>query len=410
MYFFLWYEDQKELSHYDMNVNYKNLVENPSLSNMDAFREYIMGKDIIILSNKWELSCSESVLKKIQENEDALKELNESLFFKYDNKIYFIFSEYYEDIWEVKVLFDTTEYMKSQIIIIKISLIIIALFGLMSYFIGRTFSKYALQDLKKIAQDAQNMSIDNFTEIKVGWPKYDEIRILADTINASFTKIRCQAGSLKQFITDVSHEFKTPLMIINSKIDLYNKMEEKWKAKDQDKKELLLSIKDNTKKLNKILETLFLLSRKSEGLESFDRENINMTHFIQQYSQDFIKSVDREVELKIVGKKKIMQYIEVSTVSIVLENLLTNAIKFNKSIPVVEVWVEDDYFWVKDSGPWMTQEDLEKIWEKFYRKDINTEGFWVGLFIVKRILDLYGWRAHVESQLWVGTTFKIYFK
>jgi signal transduction histidine kinase len=57
---------------------------------------------------------------------------------------------------------------------------------------------------------------------------------LANTINQSILKIRKQTQNLKQFITDVSHEFKTPLMVINSKIDLYKKLVEKGKSKPGD--------------------------------------------------------------------------------------------------------------------------------------------------------------------------------
>jgi len=72
------------------------------------------------------------------------------------------------------------------------------------------------------------MDIDKpFNRINVVCNKDDEINILARTINKSFTHIKNQTIILKQFITDVSHEFKTPLMVINSQIDLYNKKAEK---------------------------------------------------------------------------------------------------------------------------------------------------------------------------------------
>ncbi|MGB2110907.1 MAG: histidine kinase dimerization/phospho-acceptor domain-containing protein [Patescibacteria group bacterium] len=65
-------------------------------------------------------------------------------------------------------------------------------------------------------------------------------------------------------MTDVSHEFKTPLMVINSKIDVYRKQIEKGKSKPEDLNKLLNTIKNRTKKLNNTLETLFILSRKTE--------------------------------------------------------------------------------------------------------------------------------------------------
>jgi signal transduction histidine kinase len=81
--------------------------------------------------------------------------------------------------------------------------------------------------LRKISQEAKDISLDSYHEIQCEGCNDDEVKILANTINQSILKIRKQTQNLKQFITDVSHEFKTPLMVINSKIDLYKKLVEK---------------------------------------------------------------------------------------------------------------------------------------------------------------------------------------
>jgi len=230
IYFYLWYEDQKQESLYDMDVNYDAYSKTFSQNNIEAFKNYILQKDTIIIPPKWELICSSGVSKKLHNDESKLDEIKDSYFYKENWKIYFIFSQNYADIGEVKVLFDTTPYIKSQIIIIKLSLLIILFFLFISYFTWKLFSKYMLKDLRKISKEAQGINIDNFKKIECYGCKEDEIKILANTINSSFEKIQSQTQNLRQFITDVSHEFKTPLMIINSKIDVYHKWLRKIKV------------------------------------------------------------------------------------------------------------------------------------------------------------------------------------
>jgi len=132
-----------------MNTNYKKILREEKhknnrldigtrkdfrrLDNTQAFTKYILQKDTIIIPKSGgELVCSKWVAKKLHNNMELLKEIKDSLFYKWDdNRIYFIFTKYYEDIGIVKVLFDTTPYIKSQIIIIKISLILIVVFMLL---------------------------------------------------------------------------------------------------------------------------------------------------------------------------------------------------------------------------------------------------------------------------------------
>jgi hypothetical protein len=83
------------------------------------------------------LECSNGVATKIHDSKMELEELKDSYFYKNesDGKIYFIFSQTYDEIGIVKVLFDTTPYIKSQILIIKITLVIILISLLISYFV-----------------------------------------------------------------------------------------------------------------------------------------------------------------------------------------------------------------------------------------------------------------------------------
>jgi signal transduction histidine kinase len=131
--------------------------------------------------------------------------------------------------------------------------------------------------LKNISEKAKRIDIEShFEPIKINGNPEDEINILADTINKSFLKIQNQTSNLKQFITDVSHEFKTPLMVINSEIDVYNKKREKNILQKEEIENLLQKIKEKTSKLNRLLETFLLLSRIENGIETLDEKDINL--------------------------------------------------------------------------------------------------------------------------------------
>jgi signal transduction histidine kinase len=200
-------------------------------------------------------------------------------------------------------------------------------------------------------------------------------------------------------------------MIINSKIDFFTKKWEKWKIEKDDLEQLLKSIKSNTKKLNKLLETLFLLSRYTEWIEDFKKEKQDLSNYITDFVSSFTSSYDsKDIKLDFKIEKNIILEIEVSTFNIIIENLLTNAIKFGNTNLQIEVWLDKNMLYIKDNWVWISEENLSKIWDKFYRSDVNIEWFGVWLFIVKRISDLYGWKIEVESELWVWSKFIILFK
>lgn len=412
-YFFIWYNEQKEESLYDMTTNYSSLVGNWYRSNKEAFREYILQKDTIIISDSWEewLTCSPGVSEKLHNDMKLLDTVKDSLFYRDGETIYFIFSRYYEGIWEVKIFFDTTEYIHSQIIIIKVSVSLIFLWFFIYLFWGKIISRYTLKNLKSISKKAQEIHLDKkYKPINIDWAHDDEIKILADTINKAFWRIWKQTASLKQFITDVSHEFKTPLMIINSDIDVYEKKKEKGFLKKDDDSIFLQSIKTKTAKLNKLIETLFLLTRMEENISTLKFTKKDIWILTQRLIKEKFESYSKKpIELSFELVKKHMILIEETSFNIIIENLISNAIKFSNDKIKIEIQVTKNFIEIKDHGIWMTQAETKRVWEKFYRLDTNKEWFWVWLFLVKRIVDIYKWNIQLESKKGVGSSFKIFF-
>ena len=398
IYFFIWYSDQKAESWYDMNINYNNYIEWKSDTNLKAFKEYILKKDTLIIPvDWWELLCSLWVENKIHSNIDIIKN---NLFYNNWEKVFFIYTKTYPEIWEVKVFFDTTPYVKSQLIIIKISFFIIFFSLFIYYVLGKKITQYSFKNLKNISWKAKNLDIEkDFKKIKILWNKEDEINILAWTINDSFTHIKNQTYNLKQFITDVSHEFKTPLMVINSQIDLYNKKLEKWKLNKTDTDFLLKKIKERTAKLNSLLETFFILSRIENNIEILETSETNLEYYLKTVVDNYILNNDLKVEIRYKLDNKVILKIEENTFNVLFENVLSNAIKFSDKNIKIEIWCNKNSFWIKDNWKWIEKDKLEQIWNKFYRNDTNIEWFGVWLFLVKRLAELYNWKIELKSKV-----------
>ena len=409
-YFFIWYSDQKEESWYDMNKNYNEIV-GWNKDNIESFKEYILKKDTLIIPNDgWKSICSNWVETKIHNNIDSIKD---DLFYSNWEKIFFIYTKVYPEIWEVKVFFDTTSYVKSQIIIIKISLFIILFSLFIFYFLWKKITKYSFRNLEKISKKALELDIEkDFKKLKIIWNKEDEINVLANTINVSFCHIKKQTSNLKQFITDVSHEFKTPLMVINSKIDLYNKKIEKNKLEIWGTEVLLENIKEKTKKLDNLLETFLFLSRVENKIEKLDNKKVNIWEYLENFTKNYLKNnndvlennLSEKIKIKYNFKKNLFLEIEENTFNVLFWNLLSNAIKFSKNNLEennkieIEIWANKKRFWILDNWIGINQKDINNIWDKFFRHDKNLQWFWIGLFLVKRLSNLYNWKIEVESK------------
>jgi len=275
------------------------------------------------------------------------------------------------------VLFDTTPYITSQMIIIKTGLIFIVLVFILQFFAGKYISHRLLRDLKNISEKLKKVDIHSQDKhITCNMPKNDEIRILAEALNSSYDTIDIQTSKLKQFLTDVSHEFKTPLMGMSSELDLLEKKREKLKLDDNDIQKYSLNTKKSISKLNTLLETLFFLSRIEEKLGCLVKKPLAIQDYFEKKMKELSynfphKNISYDLEIE----EGLCYNIEESTFSILLDNLLSNALKFSPKETKLTIQANTKYFSLEDNGIGIDNALREKIWDKFYRKDTKVEGF-----------------------------------
>lgn len=216
----------------------------------------------------------------------------------------------------------------------------------------------------------------------------------------------------QDFISNVSHELKTPLTSIKAMVEV---LLEGGAEDSKLRKDFLENINQEVDRLSRLVNDLLLLSR----LES-DKG------FLNPVPTDFVTLVTRAVSrfqpramkegltlsLDIKGDIPPLN-VDVNYIDQVISNLIDNAIKYTPSGGKIGITVEDVgkeiKVSVKDTGIGIPKEDLPRIFERFYRGDksrnLSLGGVGLGLSIVKHIVEAHGGKVGVESDLGKGSTF-----
>ena len=204
--------------------------------------------------------------------------------------------------------------------------------------------------------------------------------------------------AMSHFVHDAGHELKTPLAIISGNLQILRDM----KGKDT---ELISGSISTVSALAASLDGLVELS--NLGLPT-KRESIDLLISIEEivklYSHE---SQQKHIKVSLDIPRNIKIRVESAHLSILFGNLLKNAITYTTEWWSIQIAYKDKILSIEDSGIGMKQEDVEKIFDRFFRVDRSGAyaGSGIGLALVDRIVKLYGWSIRVESTLGTGTRF-----
>jgi two-component system phosphate regulon sensor histidine kinase PhoR len=225
------------------------------------------------------------------------------------------------------------------------------------------------------------------------------------------TGIEAAEKSRRDFIANVSHELRTPLTSIQGYVET---LVEDPHPNPETTREFLGVILKNATRMNRLTEDLLALA-------SVESPNYKVTPQPTRASalvEDAIESlggmvVDSEVELESAGAPDALIMADPDAMNQVFGNLIENALKYGKAGGRIRVGAQlletEVEFSVKDFGPGIAFEHLERIFERFYRVDKarsrESGGTGLGLAIVKHIVQAHGGRIWAESELGAGATF-----
>jgi two-component system phosphate regulon sensor histidine kinase PhoR len=225
------------------------------------------------------------------------------------------------------------------------------------------------------------------------------------------TRIEAAERSRRDFIANVSHELRTPLTSIQGYVET---LVEDPHSNRVTTNEFLQVILKNARRMNRLTEDLLALAT----IESPDYKLAMQPTRASAMVNDAIDSlgglvVDSGVELESAGAPDACVMVDPDGMNQVFGNLIENAVKYGKSGKRIEVGARtvdgEIEFYVRDFGPGIASEHLERIFERFYRVDKarsrEAGGTGLGLAIVKHIIHAHGGQIRAESELGSGMTF-----
>ena len=225
-----------------------------------------------------------------------------------------------------------------------------------------------------------------------------------------------EASNIKtHFISNISHELKTPINVIMSAIQLinYNTKESPSYSKN---KNTLAIIDDNCKRLLRLINNLIDVQKHELDDTKLNLSAVNVVNLIEMLVASVVPYAESK-NLNLIfdtNKEDVILKVDSDKLERIILNLLSNAIKFSKPNGEIKVTLSFEdclYISVTDNGIGIAQENLNKIFDKFTQLDTSfsrkNEGSGIGLSIVKSFVLLHNGKISVKSELNKGTSFLI---
>lgn len=295
---------------------------------------------------------------------------------------------------------------KIKTIIILVSLLILTVSIIFTYLLSKRITK-PITDLSKAATDIQNGIYDS----RVKSSGNDELSRLTVSFNQMAAAIENNDQWRKQIIADSAHELRTPVTLIQGNLELI--LEGVYKP-DQDH---IQGIYDETQVLSRLIKELQELSSAESGSMEMVFQSINVSELIDNSMEIFgSEAVKKSISFnKTVKNSSINIKGDFQKIKQVVSNVLANAFRHTPENGQIEVKVEQTKHTVNitilDSGSGIPENELEKVFERFYRTDSSRNrvagGSGLGLSISREIIKLHRGTIHAEYHENCGATFII---
>ena len=206
---------------------------------------------------------------------------------------------------------------------------------------------------------------------------------------------------LDRFIKDTTHELNTPVTAIITNIEMIDKS-----SLDERLLKKINRIEIGAKTISNIYEDLTFVTLNNQIISN--NEDINLSNVLKQRVEYFnsiatMKKINFDLDIK----DDIFMVCDMKKITKLRDNILSNAIKYNKIAGFIKVNLDDNILSIEDSGKGIEKENLKTLFERYSRFDKSVGGFGIGLNIVSLIAKEYNLKIDVKSQINMGTTVEI---
>ena len=292
-------------------------------------------------------------------------------------------------------------------ILIGVSIFLI----LLAVFFGIWTSQVFLRPISIIGATMNNIQKNGrFEKIQLPQRKRDEIHQLADNFNQMIDTLEVMFQKQEQFISNASHELKTPLTVIES----YASILKRWGKEDPELlREGIDVIQDESKRLQHMIEQFLDLATMNQ--KPFELETVNLTEICHSTTKRLYVATNRSIQyeadcepvLVLFNKERLIQ---------VMIILLDNAIKYSEEDIQLRVYesAQGPAIQIIDHGIGIPKEEIAQVFERFYRVDKSrtraTGGSCGGATIAKSLIEQSGGSITIDSEVGIGTAVTVVFQ
>lgn len=308
--------------------------------------------------------------------------------------------------WNVEELIRTSAVLMGTFLCIDLYRVVIFLRK------RNRLNRKVLKPITDMAEMAATLSASNLSDrLSVEGAK-NELKDLALVINGMLDRIEVSYNSQKQFVSDASHELRTPIAVIQG----YVGMLERWGKTDKDVlDEGLTAIAQEASSMKELVERLLFLARHDKKTLMLETEVFNPLEVMSEIHREAKMLSDQHV-FRLEPAQNTLICADKDMIKQLMRILLDNAIKYTPQGGSITLGVRREkghcVLSVTDTGAGISAEDLPKVFDRFYRceeaRKAQTSGHGLGLSIARIIVAAHSGKLTVRSKVGAGTTFSVH--
>jgi two-component system sensor histidine kinase MprB len=290
-----------------------------------------------------------------------------------------------------------------QLILILIFVVLggAALAALLGFLVTRT----ALAPAARMTAAAEDVARTQDLGRRIEVTGEDELGRLAASFNQMLAALERSVGAQRSLVADASHELRTPLTSLRTNIETLHRVDE---LPDGERTRLLKDVSSELEELSRLVDDVVELAREgSDQGEGF--EDVRLDQLVEAAVRRAQRR-SREVEFTVSVEPSVVDGAP-ERLDRAVSNLLDNAVKWSSDGGPVEVTVRDATVTVRDHGPGIAEEDLPRIFDRFYRAAAarGMPGSGLGLAIAKQVVELHGGTVSATNASGGGAALELRF-
>lgn len=292
----------------------------------------------------------------------------------------------------------------------ELILIVVPLMIILGTIAGFLFAGGALAPVETIRKKADSIRADDLSTRLPFPPQKDELYFLTETLNRMLDRIQSSFDRLKTFTADASHELRIPLTALRGNLEVALRKE----RSTNEYKESIQSALEDAEHLSQLIQDLLLLAQTDAGQIKLNIQNVNIKDFLKEvFAQSQTLPNENKVRMNLKSVPPESVRFDPERIRELLLNLIDNALKYSRQKGEMNLGAEITdgklKINVQDTGIGISQADIKRIFDRFYRVDKvrsrQQGGSGLGLSIVRWIVEAHRGEIEVQSEEGKGSTF-----